>query len=151
MIDFNKPLNRKGTNCWKWDGEGNGANYAMGCADTDFLMPKEVMEELHNKINEGVIPYNGSSDYAYIAFTGYCSRHYSTTFKKDDVCDAMGATLGIRTVLEAFTKVGDKVIIQSPIFNYFNDTVENSGRRIVDNVMVYDKVNRQYNIDFVSL
>lgn len=151
MIDFNRPFDRTGTNCWKWDAEGNGAKYPMGCADTDFPMPKEIIDALHAKIDQGVIPYNGSSEYAYIAFTDYCNRQYETVLKPSDVCDAMGATLGIRVILDAFTNVGDKVIIQSPVFNYFNDTVENAGRRIVDNIMTYDRESGYYNINFEDL
>ena len=47
--------------------------------------------------------------------------------------------------------MGDAVIVQSPVFNYFNDTVENAGRHILDNHMEYDRASGRYTLDFDQL
>lgn len=151
MLDFDKSFNRRGTNCWKWDGEGRDVKIAMGCADTDFPIAEPIVNALCAKIGEGVLSYPVNNEMTRTAFAGYCKRHYGTDVQTEWICDSVGMMNGLRLILEALTKVGDSVIIQSPVFNYFNDTVENSGRHILDNRMIYDREAGRYHIDFEHL
>lgn len=151
MYDFDKPFDRRGTNCWKWDGEGKGVKLAMGCADTDFRIAEPIAKALHAKIDEGALTYPVNNDKAREAYIGYCKRHYQLDLQPEWICDSVGMMNGLRLILEAWTHVGDSVIIQSPVFNYFNDTVENAGRHILDNHMNYDREIGRYSIDFEEL
>lgn len=151
MYDFNQPFNRRGTNCWKWDGEGRDVKIAMGCADTDFRIPEPVAQALHDKIEEGALTYPVNNQKTREAYVGYCERQYGLSIQTDWICDSVGMMNGLRLMLEAYTHVGDSVIIQSPVFNYFNDTVENGGRHILDNQLHYDRENGRYHIDFDQL
>lgn len=151
MYDFDKPFDRRGTNCWKWDGEGRNVKIAMGCADTDFRIAEPIAEALHAKIDEGALTYPVNNDAARTAFAGYCKRHYDINIETDWICDSVGMMNGLRLILESMTHVGDCVIIQSPVFNYFNDTVENAGRHILDNRMIYDRQAGRYSISFEEL
>ncbi len=151
MYDFDQPFDRRGTNCWKWDGEGKGGKIAMGCADTDFRMPEPIAEALRAKIAEGALTYPVNNDPTRQALKGFFQRHFSTELKEEWICDSVGMMNGLRLALEAWTRVGDAVIIQSPVFNYFNDTVENAGRHILDNFMEYDRSTGRYELDFDRL
>lgn len=151
MYDFNKPFDRRGTNCWKWDGEGRDVKLAMGCADTDFRIAEPIARALHAKIDEGALTYPVNNDNTREAYVGYCKRHYDLDICKEWICDSVGMMNGLRMILEAWTHVGDAVIIQSPVFNYFNDTTENSGRHILDNPMIYDRDHGTYSINFEEL
>lgn len=151
MYDFDRPFNRRGTNCWKWDGEGKDVRIAMGCADTDFRIAEPITAALHEKIDEGALAYPVNNDKTREALVGYCSRHYGLDIRPEWICDSVGMMNGLRLTLEALTRVGDSVIIQSPVFNYFNDTVENSGRHILDNRMIYDREAGRYHINFEEL
>lgn len=151
MYDFDKPFNRRGTNCWKWDGEGRNVKIAMGCADTDFRIAEPIAEALYAKIDEGALTYPVNNDATRTAFAGYCKRHYDIDICTEWICDSVGMMNGLRLILESMTHVGDCVIIQSPVFNYFNDTVENAGRHILDNRMIYDRQAGRYSINFEEL
>lgn len=151
MYDFDKDFNRRGTNCWKWDGEGRDVTLAMGCADTDFRIAEPIAAALHRKIDEGALTYPVNNDATKNALLGYWKRHYDVDLKPEWICDCVGSMNGLRLALEAWTRIGDRVIIQSPVFNYFNDTVENSGRHIVDNRLIYDRASGTYSIDFQEL
>ncbi len=151
MYDFDKPFDRRGTNCWKWDGEGKGVKLAMGCADTDFRIAEPIAQALHRKIDEGALTYPVNNDKTRIAYVGYCKRHYNLDLEPEWICDSVGMMNGLRLILEAWTHLGDSVIIQSPVFNYFNDTVENAGRHILDNHMNYDRKKGTYSINFEEL
>lgn len=151
MYDFDQPFDRRGTNCWKWDGEGKGVKIAMGCADTDFRIAKPIVKALQTKIEEGALTYPVTNEKTLQAYIGYCKRHYDLTLESKWICDSVGMMNGLRLILEAWTHVGDSVIIQSPVFNYFNDTVENAGRHILDNHMNYDRESGRYSIDFEHL
>lgn len=151
MYNFDKPFNRRGTNCWKWDGEGKDVKIAMGCADTDFRIAEPIARALKEKIDEGALTYPVNNDRTREAFIGYCRRHYNINIVKEWICDAVGMMNGLRLILEALTHIGDSVIIQSPVFNYFDDTVENAGRHILDNQMLYDRKSGRYSINFEQL
>lgn len=151
MYDFNRPFDRRGTNCWKWDGEGKDVKLAMGCADTDFRIAEPIAAALHKKIDEGALAYPVDNAITRTALAGYCKRHYGVDIHTEWICDSVGMMNGLRLILEALTRVGDSVIIQSPVFNYFNDTVENSGRHILDNRLIYDREAGRYHINFEEL
>lgn len=151
MTNFNEIFDRKGTNCWKWDAEGKGATYAMGTADMDFKIARPIADALHKKIDEGALTYLASCMPAFKALSAYSERHYGIEFKPEHVCNSVGLMVALRVLLDAFTNPGDGLIIQSPVFNYFNDTAENIGRKIFDNQLIYHREEGKYSIDFHDL
>lgn len=151
MYNFDEPFNRRNTNCWKWDGEGKGLELAMGCADTDFRIAQPIAEALKNKIDEGALTHPVNNQKTREALKGYFARHYKIEISEEWICDSVGMMNGLRLILEALTHVGDRIIIQSPVFNYFNDTVENAGRQISDNHMSLNEETGCYEIDFDTL
>lgn len=76
MINFDLPLNRRGTNTWKWDGEGLGVDYPLGTADMDFRMPDEIRQAIHDKVDQGVLSYAADKSYFAKAFAAYQNRRY---------------------------------------------------------------------------
>lgn len=151
MYDFDQSFNRRGTNCWKWDGEGKGVKIAMGCADMDFRIAPPIAQALCDKIAEGALTYPVHNDLTREALVGFSKRQLNVDMKPQWICDSVGMMNGLRLILEAWTHLGDSVIIQSPVFNYFNDTVENAGRHILDNHLTYNREAGSYSMDFEEL
>ncbi|WP_349763436.1 aminotransferase class I/II-fold pyridoxal phosphate-dependent enzyme [Fusobacterium sp. SYSU M8D902] len=151
MYNFDKPFNRRNTNCWKWDAEGKNAKFAMGCADTDFRIPEPVAKALHAKIDEGALTYICDCDNVFLALANYWKRQYDVTIDKDSICNCIGSMVGLRVMLDAYTHAGDAIIIQTPVFNYFKDTAENYGRKVIDNTMIYNREKGEYEINFEEL
>ena len=56
--NFDEPVNRIGTDSYKWDYEGKGGKYIpLGVADTDFKIPKEAIVAMQNVLDRGVFGY----------------------------------------------------------------------------------------------
>ena len=76
------------------------------------------------------------------------NRH-SWTVDKQDVIFVPGVVKGFAFAIDAFTNVGDKIIIQPPVYPPFKTTSEGLNRKIVNNPLIYD--NGQYSMDFDNL
>lgn len=55
--DFGAQRDMRGTNTWKWDGEGKVCKYPFGCADTDYIPPQEVTDAVVKKAMQGNLAY----------------------------------------------------------------------------------------------
>ncbi|MGB4985093.1 MAG: aminotransferase class I/II-fold pyridoxal phosphate-dependent enzyme [Erysipelotrichaceae bacterium] len=150
-MNFDVLFDRTNTNCWKWDAEGKGTKYPMGTADLDFRIATPIKEALFNKINEDALTYIADYDSPKKHFCEYHNRHYGVNLNSSYVCFTNGTMVALKNMIEAYTNVGDKIIVQPPVFNYFKPTAENIGRKVVNNEMIYDRAKGTYNFNFDEL
>lgn len=150
--NFDEPINRIGTDSYKWDYEGKGGKYIpLGVADTDFKIPKEALEAMQKVLDRGVfgygdLPQNRLSE----AVQGWYARRFDTHIEKDWVVHAPGLMTGaLWMILQAYTRLGDKVIVQSPVYNTFNKVILKQGRGIVENPLILKE--GKYVMDFNDL
>lgn len=147
--DFSKYIERRGTDCWKWDNEGQGVKIPMGCADTDFLSPKEVVETISEKVGKGLYTYGYLQDSFNEAIAGWFQKRHNVTVEPEWIMFSPGVMVGLKMTLDAFTNPGDQVIIQSPVFNNFKNVIQSNGRFALENDLLYQ--NNVYEIDFEDL
>lgn len=130
-------MERRGTNCEKWDyleeEFGKSDLLALWVADMDFPAPPEVLKALHNKIDEGALGYPITPDSILEAVTGWQKKRHGWEIGKESVTWAPGVVAGLAFSLMAFTKPGDGVIIQTPVYPPFYAIINDAGRRIVKN------------------
>ena len=139
MINFDLPLNRRGTNTWKWDGEGLGVDYPLGTADMDFRMPDEIHQAIHDKVDQGVLSYAADKTYFAKAFAAYQNRRYGLNVQPEQVMPGTALMAIYKVIMDAFTAAGDGVIVQTPVFGPFYSVTKNNGRILYDNGLVYDR------------
>lgn len=75
MVQFDQILNRKGTNCAKWDRQG-GDFLPMWVADMDFQAPKPLLDAVKKRMEQGVFGYPASPKEAEEAVVGHYKRRY---------------------------------------------------------------------------
>lgn len=130
-------MERRGTNCEKWDyleeEFGKSDLLALWVADMDFPAPPEVLKALHNKIDEGALGYPITPDSLLEAVIGWQKKRHGWEIGKESVTWAPGVVAGLAFSLMAFTKPGDGVIIQTPVYPPFYAIINDAGRRIVKN------------------
>ncbi len=130
-------MERRGTNCEKWDlleeEFGKKELLALWVADMDFPAPPEVLEALHKKIDEGALGYPIAPDSLLKAVTEWQKIRHGWEIKKEAVTWAPGVVAGLAFSVMAYTKPGDGIIIQPPVYPPFYSTVSEAGRRIVKN------------------
>lgn len=151
--DFDRYIERHDTNSMKWDllEERFGASDVMPLwvADMDFESPPEVLDALREKISHGILGYPKVTDSLYEAILNWEKTRHGWTFDKSAITWAPGVVAGLAFCLLAYTKPGDGVILQTPVYPPFHETIETAGRHIVKNQL--KRENGRYVMDLEHL
>ena len=81
-IDFNRQINRKNTDCSKWDGQG-GDYIPLWVADMDFPVAEPVLEALKKRLEHPFFGYTFPGESVYQAVISYYKRRYDFDLKKE--------------------------------------------------------------------
>ena len=151
--DFDQIIDRRNTNSVKIDAlkEVFGADdlIPLWVADMEFLSPPEITDALKKRVEHGIFGYYTPDDAYFKSIINWLENRHSWTVDKQDVIFVPGVVKGFAFAIDAFTNVGDKIIIQPPVYPPFKTTSEGLNRKIVNNSLIYD--NGQYSMDFDNL
>lgn len=151
--DFDQIIDRRNTNSVKIDAlkEVFGADdlIPLWVADMEFLSPPEITDALKKRVEHGIFGYYTPDDAYFKSIINWLENRHSWTVDKQDVIFVPGVVKGFAFAIDAFTNVGDKIIIQPPVYPPFKTTSEGLNRKIVNNTLIYD--NGQYSMDFDNL
>lgn len=143
-------VNRKDTNCYKWDclveNYGSDDLIAMWIADTEFKIPVEVKEALMSRINHGAFGYTKVSDEYYNTFISWMRKKHNTTIQKEWVRFSTGCITAIAWMINAFTSVNDNVAIMTPVYYPFYSVISKNNRNIT--MIELDYHDGYFSIDF---
>ena len=144
--NFDEVINRRNTNCVKWDLEEENDILPMWIADMDFKTADPVISALEKRVSHGVFGYASTPDAYYAAEIKWWEKRHNFKIKKEWIVVTTGVIPALSAAVQAFTSPGDKVLIQSPVYNYFNTSVKNNKCTIVLNALKYN--DGHYEIDF---
>lgn len=151
--NFDKYIDRRNTDCEKWDGLeeefGRKDLLAFWVADMDFTAPPEVLEAIHKKVDQGALGYPTMPQCLYEAIRTWEEKRHGWKFDNSAITWAPGVVAGLSFAVMALTKPGDGVIIQTPIYPPFFRTVREAGRIINENPLKYE--NGRYVMDIEGL
>lgn len=145
--DFDELVERRGTNSLKWEVGEN--ELPMWVADMDFKTAPEIISALQNKLNTGVFGYQIVPDIWYKAIANWWTKRHGFKVKKEWLCFCTGVIPAITSAVKRITNAGDNVVIQTPVYDIFFHSVENTGRHVLENKLAYS--NGEYSIDFANL
>ena len=140
---FDEYLERRGSGSIKWDGcnekfgvDASEEMIPMWIADMDFRSPKEVIEAVVDKAKSGAYGYAIKPDSFYDAVMRWVERRYHWKVEKEWIIFTPGVIPGFHIAIQNFTKPGDGIIVQTPVYYPFMDGVRNNGRRLVINPLI---------------
>jgi len=137
--NFDEIVDRKGHNSIKWAGmDMNGNTYdedvlPMWIADMDFRVADEILEGLRRPIDQGVLGYNYRPDSFYEAIIDWVGERYNWKIEKEWILFIPGIVPGLGIATRAYSKEGDGVLIQPPVYPPFYRVIENNRRVKVEN------------------
>ena len=138
MFDFDKVNQRRGTGCVKWDNDRDGV-IPMWVADMDFQTAPCIVETLRERVNQGIFGYTHVQDSYYDAISSWFSRkHGWNGIRKEWIIYTSGVVPALSATIKAMTKPGDKVLIQTPVYNCFFSSIRNNGCTMLESRLVYD-------------
>ena len=145
-FNFDEIVNRRGTDCEKWDGGEAEGLLPMWVADMDFRTAPCVIDALRKRVEHGVFGYEHVPEAYYEAAINWFSRRYGWTMRREWMIYTSGVVPAVSAVIKAMTSPGDKVMVQSPVYNCFFSSIRNNGCLMEDNHLVY--AGGTYAIDF---
>jgi cystathionine beta-lyase len=128
---------------------GVGDAIPMWVADMDFEAPPAVVEALVRRAEHGIFGYPLVPPSFYQAAIDWMRKRHGWTIEKKSMAMTPGIVPALNYCVRAFTRPGDPVIIQTPVYHPFYSTIENNGRRVVRNPLRFD--GRRYTMDLEDL
>ncbi|MDO4302063.1 MAG: MalY/PatB family protein [Clostridia bacterium] len=147
MSDFDKVIDRRNTYSLKWEVAEN--ELPMWVADMDFQTAPEIIEVLTERAKFGVFGYSIVPDEWYSAIINWWSKRHNFNIKKEWLQFCTGTVTAITCAVKRITNIGDNVVVQTPVYNIFFNSIENHGRHVFENKLKYN--NGEYSMDFNDL
>ncbi|MDD3205739.1 MAG: pyridoxal phosphate-dependent aminotransferase [Lachnospiraceae bacterium] len=152
MNKFDEIIDRHNTNSEKYDftvERGKPADILpLWVADMDFRAPEEVLDALHQAVSHGIFGYSEvKSDY-YEVIANWFTRFFQWTPKEEWLIKTPGVVFAINAAIRGLTKENDAILIQTPVYYPFGNSVIQNNRKLVKNELVYQ--NGHYEIDFTD-
>ena len=136
MYDFSKMTNRFNTNSYKWDVKEN--ELPMWVADMDFETAPAIINALHKRVDHKIFGYNTVPDDYFEAYQKWWERRHHFHMEKDWMMFVTGVVPAISSVVRKVTTVGENVLIMSPVYNIFYNSILNNGRHVLSSDLVFD-------------
>lgn len=152
---LDKLYNRKGTDCIKWDHKDfvdsrvSETALPLWLSDMEFKVADEITEALIKRVEHGFLGHSMPGDSYFESVQGWYKRRFNWTISKDSIFYSPGVLPALGFILRGFTKKGEGVIIQEPVFYPFAELIEGTDRKIVNNQLINNDEN--YSIDFIDL
>lgn len=148
-FDFDQTTPRRGTRSYKWDEPEPADTIPMWVADMDFRTAPAITEALSRRVQHGIFGYTLVPDKYYSALTEWFGIRHAWHIDRSWVIYTQGVVPAISAVIKAIAMPGDKVIVQTPVYNCFFSSIRNNGCEVVESPLVY--TDGSYTIDFDHL
>lgn len=147
--DFDEIISRRNSNSYKWDAVMEEGVLPMWGADMDFRTAPAVVEVLRKRMDHGIFGYTKVPPVYYDAIINWFTRRHGWQIDRDWIIYTSGVVPALSAIIKALTVPGDRVLVQTPVYNCFFSSIRNNGCEIVANPLVY--TNGTYRIDFDDL
>lgn len=149
-FNFDSVVDRKNTNAIKYDlakarGKPEDA-LSLWVADMDFPTAPCIQKALSEKALHGIYGYSRPDERYYSAIKKWFKDRHDFTVESEWILNTPGVVFAIASAIKAFSKEGDAVLVQKPVYYPFFNTIKNLGRKVVNSPLVYS--DGHYEINF---
>lgn len=150
-LDFDTRIDRRNTDCLKYDfakKRGMAEDLLpLWIADMDFRISSYIQDALDRRIAHGIFGYSESRESYFEALSGWMKERYDWEVSEEWLIKTPGIVFALAMAVKAFTSEGDGVLLQQPVYYPFSEVIEDNGRVVVSNDLLYGEDNR-YHIDY---
>lgn len=148
--DFDSVIDRRNTSSLKYDFAKERKNredlLPLWVADMDFSLPSEVLNDITKRVNHGIFGYTDPMDDYYEIIQNWYESQYGFQLQKDWILVTPGVVFALVLAIRAYTKEGDAVLIQQPVYYPFAECIVDNNRKLINNQLHYEC--GKYTIDF---
>lgn len=156
--NFDEVVNRRNTYSLKWDGGdliktmGYTERYdyktiPLFTADMDLPVPQPLIDALHKTVDHRIFGYSVFPDTYFESIQHWFKKRHNWTINREEIVYCPGTVHALNIAVQAFTKPGEGIIIQRPVYPPFTVSIEGNGRVVRNNALKCD-AERYYSIDF---
>lgn len=150
QYDFDEIVDRKNTNSLKYDFASRRGKpedvIPLWVADMDFRTPPEVIDVLVKSSQHGIFGYSETNQEYFSTLQKWYAENFEWNIQPTWLVKTPGVVFAIAMAIRAFTNKGEGVIIQTPVYYPFSETILANERLLVKNPLVYE--NGSYHMDF---
>lgn len=147
--DFDEIVSRRNTHSYKWDTASEEDVLPMWVADMDFRTAPSVIEALRRRVEHGIFGYTKVPAAYYEAIIHWFARRHSWQIEKEWIVYTSGVVPALSAIIKALTTPGDRVLVQTPVYNCFFSSIHNNGCEVLASPLIY--TNQTYRMDFEDL
>ena len=147
QYNFDAPPSRRGSLCYKWDCKPN--ELPMWIADMDFEAAPEIRAALQRRLDHGIFGYDDMGEAWYEAYIGWWRDRHGLVMEREDLIFSAGVVPSISSLVRKLTTPNENVLIQTPVYNIFFNSIVNNGCRVLESPLVRD--GETWAIDFADL
>ncbi len=152
-LNFDEIVNRKGTDCLKYDfavRRGMPEDVLpLWVADMDFKTTSYVEDAVIERTKHGIFGYTESKEEYFQSVAGWMRRYHNWEIRPEWLIKTPGVVFALAMAVKAFTEKGDSVLIQQPVYYPFSEVIRDNGRVVVSNDLYLGEDNR-YHIDLAD-
>ena len=144
---FDRPVDRRNTGSLKWDVQDG--ELPMWVADMDFQTAPAVREAIRARAEHGIFGYSIVPEEWYRAYISWWKNRHGFGMERDWLIFCTGVVPAISSMVRKLTTPAEKVLLMTPVYNIFFNSILNNGRQVLESRLVYDGT--EYHIDFEDL
>lgn len=149
-FDFDRVIERRGTNCEKYDGAAERGYPAdilpLWVADMDFAAPDCVLDALKKAVEHGIFGYSMLGEGYFPALQDWFATHFHWNLEREWLVNTPGVVLALAMAVRAATRPGEAVLVQPPVYFPFYQVIRDNERKLVESPLIYE--NGRYTMDF---
>ena len=149
-INFDEIIDRRNTSCLKYDFAAERGYPAdilpFWVADMDFRTPTPVIDALKARATHGIFGYTQVKDDYFTILQNWFRTRHDWTVERSDLIITPGVVFAIANAIRAFTKKGESILIQQPVYYPFANMIRQNERVLVDSPLRL--IEGHYEIDF---
>lgn len=147
--DFDEVISRRGTLSYKWDSATDAEVLPLWVADMDFRTSPAIIEALQRRVAHGIFGYTRVPDAYYQAVTNWFARRHGWNIQREWMIYTSGVVPAVSAVIKALTVPGDKVLVQTPVYNCFFSSIRNNGCTLAASPLL--RIGNTWQMDFEDL
>jgi len=147
---FDEVYDRRNTRSMKWDAIesvfSSNEVLPMWVADMDFKPPQAVNDAIIKRAEHGIYGYTFIDEDVKNTIVNWQKERHHWDIKQDWLSFTPSVVFSLHMAVQALTDPDDKILIQTPVYTPFYSVIEEHGREVVKNPLVYE--DKYYTIDF---
>lgn len=146
--NFDELIERRGTNCVKWDESPSPDVIPLWVADMDFRVAPAIQKALQQRVEHGVFGYNIVPESYYETVISWFHRRHQWEIQRQWILYTTAVVPAMSCVIKALTMPGEKVLILSPAYNCFFSSIKNNGCEVLESPL--KAVDDTFEVDFID-